>query len=95
MRTCYCHIPPDLLVELVRAKFLDRIPTVELVKRYTSGREREYVHTVALLDVPEIEVRELLKDDVAFLAHFLDCRRHALQVLKGKLDDLEAHLRSE
>lgn len=94
MGTCYCHIPPDLLIELVRAKFLDRVPTIELVKRYPSERERESVRTIALLDVPEAEVRELFKDDAAFLAHFLDCRRHALQVLKGRLNDLEAHLRS-
>lgn len=92
---CYCHIPPDILVQIVREKFIDRIPTIELVKKYAGERERRYVHTIALLDVPEAEIRGMLKDDAEFLAHFLDCRRHALQVLKGKLIDLGAHLRTE
>lgn len=95
MGNCYCPIPPDLLVQIVREKFFDRIPTIALVKIYADERERQYVQTIALLDVPEAEVRELLKDDAEFLAHFLDCRRHALQVLKGKISDLGAHLRPE
>lgn len=45
------------------------------------------------LDVPESEVRELLKDQPKFLAHFLDCRIHAREVLAGKLPDLKKHLR--
>lgn len=93
MGTCYCHIPIDFLVQTVREKFFDRVPTVEIVKKYPGERERRFVETIALLDVPEADVRELLKNDAAFLAHFLDCRRHALQILKGKMNDLGAHLR--
>lgn len=92
---CYCPIPPDFLVQIVREKFIDGIPTVVLMKKCADERERGYVNTIALLDVPEAEVREMLKDDADFLAHFLDCRRHALQVLKGELIDLGAHLRTE
>lgn len=92
---CYCHIPPDLLVQIVREKYIERVPTIELLKKYPGERERRHVYTIALLDVPEAEVRELLKDDAEFLAHFLDCRRHARQVLLGKLNDLGAHLRPE
>lgn len=77
---------------IVREKFIEHVPTVDLVKKCADERERRYVNTIALLDVPEAEVREMLKDDAVFLAHFLDCRRHALQVLKGKLVDLGAHL---
>lgn len=94
MGNCYCHIPLDFLVRIVREKFFDRVPTIEIVKKYPSARERRFVETIALLDVPEADVRELLKSDAAFLAHFLDCRRHALQILKGKMNDLGAHIRS-
>jgi len=50
------------------------------------------VSTIALLDVPESEVREMLKNQPEFLAHFLDCRTHAREVLEGKLPDLKKHL---
>ena len=93
MKTCYCHIPPDLLVQIVREKFVENVSTIELLKKYTGEREQRYVHTIALLDVPEAEVREMLKTDTEFLSHFLDCRLHALQVLKGKMPDLGRHLR--
>lgn len=93
MKVCYCHIPPDLLVKIVRGKFIEKIPTLTLLQQYSSDKETEYVSTIALLDVPESEVRELLKDHPKFLAHFLDCRIHARQVLAGKLPDLKKHLR--
>ncbi|MBI2083579.1 MAG: hypothetical protein HYT76_08430 [Deltaproteobacteria bacterium] len=51
------------------------------------------ISTIALLDVPESEVREMLKDQPEFLSHFLDCRIHARAVLEGKLPDLKKHLR--
>lgn len=95
MGNCYCPIPLEFLVQVVREKFYDRIPTVEIIKKYPGERERQFVETIALLDVPEADVRKLLKDDVVFLAHFLDCRKHALQILNGKIPDLGAHLRPE
>ncbi|MBI2083310.1 MAG: hypothetical protein HYT76_07035 [Deltaproteobacteria bacterium] len=93
MKTCYCHIPPDLLVKIVREKFIEKTPTLTLLQRYSGDQETEYVSTIALLDVPESEVREMLKDQPQFLAHFLDCRIHAREVLEGKLPDLKRHLR--
>lgn len=93
MRTCYCHIPPDRLARIVREKFIEKVSTVRLLERCADDVERSYVNTIALLDVPEAEVREMLKADTEFLSHFLDCRLHALQVLKGKMPDLGKHMR--
>jgi len=92
MKTCYCHIPPDLLVKIVREKFIEKTPTLTLLQRYSGDQETEYVSTIVLLDVPESEVREMLKNQPEFLAHFLDCRTHAREVLEGKLPDLKKHL---
>lgn len=95
MGNCYCPIPLDFLIRIVREKFIDRIPTIEIIKEYPGERERQFVETIALLDVPEADVRKLFKDDIVFLAHFLDCRKHALQILNGKVPDLGAHLRPD
>lgn len=88
MKTCYCHIPQALLIRIVKEKFVDRIPTMELLKLYSTKQERRYVQTIALLDVPETEIRDMLREDVPFLTHFLDCRRHALRILKEQAPSL-------
>ncbi|OGX04148.1 MAG: hypothetical protein A3G87_00175 [Omnitrophica bacterium RIFCSPLOWO2_12_FULL_50_11] len=81
---CYCRIPFRKLAELVRLRFVEGFQTEELMKRMKSEREREYLATVALLDVSEkdlIHMIEAEKPDE--LRHFLDCRAHALEILKS------------
>ncbi|HSA59214.1 MAG TPA: hypothetical protein VLJ37_05965 [bacterium] len=93
MRMCYCHIPPDRLVQIVREKFIEKVSTVRLLEQCTNDIEKGYVNTIALLDVPEPEIYKMFQGEKDFLAHFFDCRQHALQVLKGKIPDLGKHLR--
>lgn len=82
---CYCRIPFKKLAELVRLRFVDGVQTEELMKRMRSEKEREYLATIALLDVSEkdlIHMVEAEKPDE--LRHFLDCRAHAIEILKSK-----------
>lgn len=80
---CYCKIPMRRLVELVKMRFVENIQTEELMKQMKSETEREYLATIALLDVSEkdlIHMVEAEKPDQ--LRHFLDCRAHALEILE-------------
>ena len=89
---CYGGICFEKLVELVRLRFVDGIATQELMKRMKSEKEREYVATVALLDVSEkdlIHMVEAEKPDQ--LRHFLDCRAHALEILKRNGLEVKEH----
>lgn len=82
--TCYCQIPMKKLLELVRMRFVENIQTEELMKQMKTEKEREYLATVALLDVSEkdlIHMVEAEKPDQ--LRHFLDCRVHAREILKS------------
>ena len=81
---CYCQIPMKRLIELVKMRFVENIQTEELMRKMKSEKEKEYLATIALLDVGEkdlIHMVEAEKPDQ--LRHFLDCRVHALEILKN------------
>lgn len=89
---CYCGIPLKKLTELVRLRFVEGIATQELMKQMKSEKERQYLATIALLDVNEkdlIHMVEAEKPDQ--LRHFLDCRAHALEILKENGFKVEEH----
>lgn len=92
LSTCYCKIPFETLKELVRLRFVEGVQTEELMKQMKTEKEREYVATVALLDVSEkdlIHMAEAEKPDQ--LRHFLDCRAHALEILKENGLEVKGH----
>ena len=81
---CYCKIPMQRLIELVKMRFVENIQTEELMKQMKSEKEREDLATIALLDVSEkdlIHMVEAEKPDQ--LRHFLACRAEALEILKN------------
>lgn len=89
---CYCGIPFKKLAELVRLRFVEGIATQELMKQMKSEKDREYLATIALLDVSEkdlIHMVEAEKPDQ--LRHFLDCRAHALEILKENGLEVKEH----
>ena len=80
---CYCQIPIKKLMELVRMRFIENVQTEELMKQMKSEKEREYLATIALLDVGEKDLIHMVEaEKPEQLRHFLDCRAHALEILK-------------
>lgn len=59
---CFCKYDADELRDIGYKKFVQKIPTVELLKKAGTDRERELVSVVAMLDlggeVAEIMIRE-------------------------------------
>lgn len=81
--TCYCDIPSDKLMELVRMRFVEGIGTEELMARMKTQKEREYLATVALLDVKDSQLLDLIeKDSAVDIQHFLACRELAKKIFK-------------
>jgi hypothetical protein len=80
---CYCQIPLKKLVELVKMRFVEGVQTEELMKRLKSEDEREYLATVALLDVNEKDLTTMFETERSFdLQHLLACRAKAKEILK-------------
>ena len=80
---CYCQIPEDKLKEIARLRFVEGISTEDLMERMETDKEKSYVATVALLDVPVNELPKLVpQGEPMLLKHLLDCRDHVKHVLK-------------
>jgi len=81
---CYCEIPREKLFELVRRRFIDGTATQELMKEMPTEKDREYLATVALLDVKEEDLVEMVEaKDPSRLRHILGCRAGTKQILKN------------
>ncbi|OGW87482.1 MAG: hypothetical protein A3A81_03875 [Omnitrophica bacterium RIFCSPLOWO2_01_FULL_45_10b] len=80
---CYCQIPMKKLIELVRMRFVENIQTEELMKRMNTDQEREYLATVALLDVSDQELVSMIEAGGPVQPdHLLACRQRAKNILK-------------
>lgn len=81
--TCFCQIPVEKLTQLVRMRFIEGVPTQELMKRMESAKDREYLATVALLDVKEDVLEEVVQaEDPSLMTHLLSCRAMAMEILE-------------
>ena len=83
MKHCFCEIPFPVLAKLAKDKYLNGYSTEALMNQFSSGEERGYVATVALLDVSE-EVLEEIIPSKAKLCHVLACRENILNLLKAE-----------
>lgn len=87
--TCYCSIPFEKLSELVHLRFIVGMETEEIMKQLDSVEDREYLATVALLDVNLETLRQVVEsEDPALAEHLFGCREKALKILKEHGIDL-------
>lgn len=81
---CYCHIPLKKLVQLVRLRYVQGVPTEELMKSMKTKEEKEYLTAVALLDVKQRDLVQMVEiESPSQLKHLLDCRSHTKEILEG------------
>ena|SRR3990167_7989384 len=81
--TCFCKIPIKRLIELVKMRFVDCVGTEELMAKMKTEKEREYLATVALLDVKDNELLDMIESDSTVEPqHLLACREQAKKILK-------------
>lgn len=80
---CFCDIPLKKLIQLVRMRFVEGIQTEELMKQMKSGKDRDYVATISLLDVREEDVLKIVELEYPSIAeHLLSCRSRAIEILE-------------
>ena len=81
---CYCQIPENKLKELARLRFIEKVPTEEMMKQCKDEKQREFVATIALLDVELKDLPAAIPDNPQLLRHLIDCRDHALDILNAE-----------
>ena len=85
--TCFSKYSLDRLVMYAKRRFIEGIQTVDLLKTANSELEKEEIMLIALLDVEDKEIHELVlectEDDSR---HVLNCRDILKSLIKNKLE---------
>lgn len=81
--SCFCDIPVEKLVRLVRKRYVEGIATGKLMRQLRSKKEREYLATIALLDVKKNDLVKIASsEDPSIYTHLVSCYLAAKETLK-------------
>jgi hypothetical protein len=83
--SCYCHVPMHELERWARRRYIEGVPTLELLRTAPRPRDRAVIAMVALLDVPDEEARRILRPRATPRCNVLQCREHVMQWLAAML----------
>ena len=78
---CFCEIPADVLRPWVEKRYGEHIPTVELIQSTDDARQKEIISIVALLDVDEESMLQLMGDVNKPEHHIIHCRENVKHML--------------
>jgi hypothetical protein len=82
---CLCGIAIGELRRWARKKYVDHVPTMDLLAMAKNTRQKESVSIVALLDLPDDLVIRILAPMAKSGCRILACRDHVRQWLDGML----------
>lgn len=80
-RHCFCQIAESELLFWAKRRYLEEIPTLDLLDSTGNHHEKEVITIVAMLDVDEATLQELMGDVEMPEHHILHCRDNIIQSL--------------
>lgn len=83
-KSCFCEIPSEELLALAKNKFLKGQSTQELLAKAQSEKERNYIATLALMDLSEKQLKKFIRQGMRDLEHVFACRDKTISVLKSR-----------
>jgi hypothetical protein len=78
---CFCEIPDKELLPWVQKRYGKDIPTVKLLHSTDDPRQKEIIGIVALLDVDERMMLELMGEVSKPEHHIIHCRENVKRML--------------
>jgi len=78
---CFCEIPDAELRPWVQKRYRENIPTVKLLHSTDDPRQKEIISIVALLDVDEKSMLELMGNSGKPEHHIIHCRENVKHML--------------
>jgi hypothetical protein len=78
---CFCQIPNEELQPWVHKRYIEHRPTVELIHSTDDPHEKEIISIVALLDVDEKSMLEMMGDVDKPEHHIIHCRENVKHML--------------
>ena len=83
---CFCKYDIDELIHIGRKKYLEKIPTVELMKEATSRKEKDEVCVISMLDIDDEKLEEVMANKVTDKkCNVISCRQMLREQIKKKL----------
>lgn len=79
-----CSIPFDELTKWAEKRYIDNIPTVELLKQAKSEHEKEIITIVGMLDVDDSVLEEIISKSSINDCNVYSCRYKLKRWLKEK-----------
>lgn len=78
---CYCQIAPALIRKWVIERYIEHRNTIDLLASVTDVEDREAISAVALIDVEEGVLLQMMSELEFSDHHILDCREKAKQLV--------------
>ncbi len=83
---CFCDYDMDELVAVARKRFVEKVPTVDLMESSQSLKEKDEICIVSLLDVDDEKLEALMKESlIDEKCDVISCRRLLKKQISRKL----------
>ena len=81
---CFCNIPLELLRKWYIKRYVEAVPTMELLEMAERESDKEAICAVAMFDLDEDSMLEVMGDVSLPDHHIVHCRANVLQELSGE-----------
>jgi len=80
-KNCFCQILPEELLFWARKRYMENIPTLDLLNSVRDSRQKEIISIVALLDADDESLLEMMSDVNLPDHHILHCREELKKMI--------------
>jgi len=84
---CFCRIGTDKLEKWFIKHFVEGVPTLDLLNSTTDTNEKEAICVVAMFELDEKSMLEMMGDVNLPEHHIIHCREHFKKKLKERIDN--------
>ena len=80
-RHCFCEVPIEELKRWADKRYREQIPTIELLEQAENAHDKEVIGIVAMFDVDEQTMLQLMGDVDKPDHHIIHCRQNVREML--------------
>ena len=81
-KRCFCHYTAKELIKYLKLRYIENIPTVELINNAKDNEEKEKIALVGMIDVKEEAFFRLAAKNPKEKAHIIGCRAESMKILE-------------
>jgi len=78
---CFCQVPDEEMRPWVKKRYVDHVPTMELLQSTHDPHEKEVISIVSMLDVDDDSLVKMMGDVDMPTHHIIECRKNVRRML--------------